>query len=96
MAFIVTHSFTSFHKTEILQCYRKVFADKDRHTDIMKARVKQDVSFLAGLSRDSAVHKQYGALIESKTKHMMLMLDADKKKNWNLKAALAGKIENNL
>jgi hypothetical protein len=96
MAFIVTRSFTSFQKTDIIQCYRKVFADKDRQTDIMKARLKQDVAFLAGLTMDSTVHEQYGRLIEKTTKHMLQMLDTDKSKNWNLKAALAGKIERNL
>jgi hypothetical protein len=96
MAFVVTRTFSSIHKTEFLQCYRTVWADRDRQTEIMKARLKQDLAYLAGLTMDPAVHGLYGGVVDRTTRHMLAMLDADKAKNWNVKVAIAGKIEKHL
>lgn len=93
MAFVVTQTFTSVHDAEFLQCYRQVGADRDRQTDVMKARLKQDLAFLAGLTMDPATHGLYGAMVETTTKRMFSMLDMDKAKNWNLKLALAGRFQ---
>jgi hypothetical protein len=59
MAFVVTKTFSINQQSDIYQCYVDTAADLANRTSVMKARIKQDLTYLAGLTSDPTVHGLY-------------------------------------
>jgi hypothetical protein len=92
MAFVVTQTFT-VNDPDIFQCYQKLakvdFRTTPYHTHVMKARLKQDLVFLSGLTTDAETHEQFREGLRDKTMQAMnKALDEQDEWTWRVLSGL--------
>lgn len=92
VAFVVTKSFT-VNDPGIFECYQKLakvdFQTTAYHTHVMKARLKQDLVFLSGLTTDAEIHERFREKLRDKTSHAMnKALDSQDEWTWRVLAGL--------